>query len=70
MIADQARSHQPNSDERSAEHAATNIGDVNRAATETGTAAARVFASAHLLASEGSKLKSEVEKFLATVRAA
>jgi methyl-accepting chemotaxis protein len=55
---------------RSAEHAATNIGDVNRAATDTGAAAARVFASAHLLASEGGKLKAEVEKFLATVRAA
>jgi len=55
---------------RSAEHAATNIGDVNRAAAETGAAAGRVFASAHLLASEGGKLKLEVEKFLATVRAA
>ena len=55
---------------RSAEHAASNIGDVNRAASESGTAAERVFASAHLLAKEGGKLKQEVDKFLATVRAA
>ncbi len=55
---------------RSAEHAAANIGDVNRAANESGTAAERVFASAHLLAKEGGKLKQEVDKFLATVRAA
>ncbi|MEW6450377.1 MAG: methyl-accepting chemotaxis protein [Pseudomonadota bacterium] len=55
---------------RSAEHVASNIGDVNRAAAETGSASSQVFTSAHLLASEGSKLKSEVEKFLATVRAA
>jgi methyl-accepting chemotaxis protein len=55
---------------RSTEHVAANIGDVNRAAVESGTAADRVFASAHLLASEGGKLKQEVDKFLATVRAA
>jgi methyl-accepting chemotaxis protein len=55
---------------RSAEHVASNIRDVNRAASETGSASGQVFASAHLLASEGSKLKSEVEKFLTTVRAA
>jgi methyl-accepting chemotaxis protein len=55
---------------RSTEHVATNLGNVNRAAAESGTAAERVFASAHLLAQEGSKLKREVDKFLATVRAA
>ena len=47
---------------RSAEQVATNIGDVNRGASETGAAAGRVFASAHPLASEGGKLKLEVEK--------
>jgi methyl-accepting chemotaxis protein len=62
--------HGVDSAARSTEHVVANIGDVNRAATESGTAAARVFASAHLLASEGGKLKQEVEKFLATVRAA
>ena len=55
---------------RSTEQVAANIGDVNRAAVESGTAAERVFASAHLLATEGGKLKREVDKFLATVRAA
>ncbi len=49
---------------------ADNIGDVNRAANETGSASARVFTSAEALSSEGSKLKVEVEKFLAMVRAA
>jgi methyl-accepting chemotaxis protein len=55
---------------RSTDHVATNLSNVNRAANESGTAAERVFASAHLLAQEGGKLKLEVDKFLATVRAA
>ncbi|AMN45432.1 methyl-accepting chemotaxis sensory transducer [Rhodoplanes sp. Z2-YC6860] len=55
---------------RSTEHVVTNLGNVNRAASESGTAAERVFASAHLLAQEGGKLKLEVDKFLGTVRAA
>ena len=55
---------------RSTGHVVANIEDVNRAATESGTAAERVFASAHLLAKEGGKLKQEVDKFLSTVRAA
>ena len=62
--------HGVDSAARSTEHVAANIGDVNRAAVESGTAAERVFASAHLLATEGGKLKREVDKFLATVRAA
>jgi methyl-accepting chemotaxis protein len=49
---------------------AANIGDVNRAANETGSASARVFTSAEALSSEGGKLRVEVEKFLAMVRAA
>jgi methyl-accepting chemotaxis protein len=55
---------------RSATQVAINIGDVHRAAAETGSASGRVFASAQLLAGEGAKLKAEVDKFLATVRAA
>ena len=54
----------------SATQVAVNIGDVNRAATETGEASGHVLKSARLLSNEGSKLKGEVEKFLATVRAA
>src|SRR5262249_52756337 len=49
---------------------AVNIGDVNKGASETGSASSQVLASARSLASEGSRLKVEVEKFLSTVRAA
>jgi methyl-accepting chemotaxis protein len=49
---------------------AANIGEVNRAAGETGTASGEVLNSARLLSDEGGKLQAEVEKFLATVRAA
>jgi methyl-accepting chemotaxis protein len=46
------------------------IGDVNRGASETGSASTQVLASAQQLSSQGNKLKLEVDKFLATVRAA
>ena len=49
---------------------AVNIVDVNRGAGETGSASAQVLASARSLSSESSHLKIEVDKFLATVRAA
>jgi methyl-accepting chemotaxis protein len=49
---------------------ATRITDVHRGATETGSASARVLASAQSLAAESRHLQVEVEKFLATVRAA
>lgn len=49
---------------------AANITDVNRGAAETGAASAEVLASARSLAEESNNLKNEVEKFLATVRAA
>jgi methyl-accepting chemotaxis protein len=49
---------------------ASNITDVNRGATETGSASAQVLSSAQSLSSESSHLKLEVDKFLATVRAA
>jgi methyl-accepting chemotaxis protein len=49
---------------------ASNIGEVNRGAAETGSASSQVFSSAEALSAEGSKLKLEVDKFLATVRAA
>ena len=47
-----------------------NIADVNRHASETGAASTRVFTSAQALSKESSRLKGEVDKFLATVRAA
>ena len=49
---------------------AANITDVNRGASETGSASAQVLASAQSLARESDHLKTEVEKFLVTVRAA
>jgi methyl-accepting chemotaxis protein len=55
---------------RTTARVAGSIGEVNKAAGETGTASSEVLSSARLLASEGGKLQTEVEKFLATVRAA
>jgi methyl-accepting chemotaxis protein len=49
---------------------ATNITEVNRGASETGTASAQVLSSAQSLARESNRLKTEVDKFLTTVRAA
>jgi methyl-accepting chemotaxis protein len=49
---------------------ATNITDVNRGASETGSASAQVLSSAKSLSSESNRLKSEVGKFLSTVQAA
>jgi methyl-accepting chemotaxis protein len=48
---------------------AENILEVNQCAIETKSACSQVLGSAHLLASESHKLKSEVDGFLATVRA-
>ncbi|WP_210206826.1 methyl-accepting chemotaxis protein [Rhodoplanes serenus] len=52
------------------EQVAANIVDVNRGAGETGTASSQVLSSAQSLAGESARLKGEVDKFLATVRAA
>jgi methyl-accepting chemotaxis protein len=49
---------------------ATSIADVNRGAGETGSASSQVLSSAQLLSNENKRLKAEVVKFLATVRAA
>jgi methyl-accepting chemotaxis protein len=49
---------------------ATNITDVSRGAGETGMASSDVLASAQALSRESGVLKSEVEKFVQTVRAA
>jgi len=62
---------------RNVQHAAqgaaqvsSNILEVDKRAGETDAASARVLSSAQALASESAKLKLEVDKFLATVRAA
>jgi len=49
---------------------ANNITDVNRGAGETGSAAGQVLTSAQSLSRESNRLKTEVGKFLNTVRAA
>src|SRR5579864_2224943 len=49
---------------------ASSIADVNRRAGDTGSASAQVLSSAQLLSDENKRLKAEVVKFLATVRAA
>jgi len=49
---------------------ANNIADVNRGAGDTGSASSQVLSSAQLLSDENKRLKIEVVKFLATVRAA
>ena len=49
---------------------ATSIADVNRGASETGSASSQVLSSAQMLSNENKRLKAEVDRFLATVRAA
>jgi len=48
---------------------AANIVDVNKGAAETGSASSKVLTSARALSAEGGKLKVEMDRFLATVRA-
>ncbi|MGE5539128.1 MAG: methyl-accepting chemotaxis protein [Gemmatimonas sp.] len=48
----------------------SNIGGVTQAASETGAAAAQVLASSSELAKQGELLRSKVDTFIATVRAA
>jgi methyl-accepting chemotaxis protein len=49
---------------------ALKITDVNRGAGETGSASAQVLSSAQSLARDSNHLKTEVDQFLAAVRAA
>jgi methyl-accepting chemotaxis protein len=49
---------------------ATNISEVSEGAAKTGTASSAVLGSAKSLADQSGRLKTEVDKFLATVRAA
>jgi len=47
----------------------SNITDVQRGVTETGSASSQVLSSAQWLSSDSNRLKLEVGKFLSTVRA-
>lgn len=49
---------------------ASNISDVERGSSETGTASAEVLSAAQSLSAQSQRLKSEVSTFLMTVRAA
>jgi methyl-accepting chemotaxis protein len=48
----------------------SNITDVQRGASETGSASAQVLTSAQLLSRDSTRLKTEVGKFLHSVRVA
>jgi len=52
-------------------HEATaNIVEVNRGATETGSASGEVLNSAKALSSESTRLRAELDRFMANIRAA
>ena len=55
---------------RGTSQVASNISDVQRGSSETGSASSQVLSSAQSLAVESNRLKTEVSKFLGTVRAA
>jgi methyl-accepting chemotaxis protein len=48
----------------------SNIADVQRGASETGSASSQVLSAAQSLSRDSNRLKDEVGRFLATVRAA
>ncbi len=52
------------------QEAATNVMQVNRGATETGTASEEVLNSARSLSSESTRLREELDRFMANIRAA
>ncbi|MGJ5204379.1 methyl-accepting chemotaxis protein [Bradyrhizobium sp. HKCCYLR20261] len=52
------------------EQVSSNITDVQRGATETGSASSQVLSAAQMLSGDSNRLKTEVERFLGTVRAA
>ncbi|CCD88448.1 Methyl-accepting chemotaxis sensory transducer [Bradyrhizobium sp. ORS 285] len=52
------------------EQVSSNITDVQRGATETGSASSQVLSAAQMLSGDSSRLKTEVSRFLETVRAA
>jgi methyl-accepting chemotaxis protein len=52
------------------DEAAADIMEVNRGATETGSASADVLNSAQTLSSESTRLRAELDRFMANIRAA
>jgi methyl-accepting chemotaxis protein len=52
------------------QQAAANVMQVNRGATETGSASEEVLNSARSLSSESTRLREELDRFMANIRAA
>jgi len=52
------------------QEAAANIMRVNRGATETGSASENVLSSARTLSTESTRLREELDRFMANIRAA
>ena len=52
------------------QQAAVNITEVNRGATETGSASEEVLNSAKTLSSESTRLREQLDRFMANIRAA
>ncbi|MBI5133052.1 MAG: HAMP domain-containing protein [Rhodopseudomonas palustris] len=55
---------------RGSHQVASNITEVNRGASETGTASAQVLHSARSLSAESARLRTELDRFMANIRAA
>jgi methyl-accepting chemotaxis protein len=55
---------------RGTQQVSSNITDVQRGASETGSASSQLLAAAQSLSGDSSRLKLEVGKFLSSVRAA
>ncbi len=55
---------------RGTQEAADNIMRVNRGATETGSASENVLSSARTLSTESTRLREELDRFMANIRAA
>jgi methyl-accepting chemotaxis protein len=55
---------------RGTDEAAADVMEVNRGATETGTASEGVLHSARTLASESTRLRQELDRFMGNIRAA
>jgi methyl-accepting chemotaxis protein len=55
---------------QAATQVSSNIADVQRGASETGSASSVILSAARLLAGDSNRLNAEVSKFLSSIRAA
>jgi methyl-accepting chemotaxis protein len=68
--ATQAIAHNVQSVAKGTQEVASNITQVNRGASETGSASGEVLNSAQALSADSTKLRSELDRFMANIRAA